>query len=623
MLLKFRQGVVSHKQDKDGNPLHLTLKASNVSLVASDKSPTVLSFCHRDMDYIVELTKNKPNAWTGVSNGASLFWDMDFLTGKISEGFTNLPVFYTDSAPQNVPEGQHWFDNSNNCMFLFEDGVWKEKLRIFAGKIKNNRIVFSKVGTQAGLTTENYGGFLQFDNFGYPLRKIKNNHNIGEMPRFNTSRSKDMSMAKSLVKFNDFLIGGIAETRLQKFTLVHLNPNRKLVFADSGDPTTRCIGMVEKDYEIGEQVDVSTIGFKHNPNWNWLDEHMGRPLFYNEVGDFTVYPSKHGVCQQVGFVLTRTSIFLDIKRPILLNAPRNPLIQAFKPNSRPETVAIVKYKFSGEITPSVKEISIGFEVAKVNYLQLVTSSIGFNVPAKLTTMSAASEISFDFTPSSIGVCCPSEITGAIDGGLYDGETFGSSLNGTFSLKPNSTIGDASCLLIPASQLSYSFTAIPFIPVNPISFSSGKEITLIGFNKFTPTEFMSGEPLSINFNTAKINIFSENKKIILTGFSIYSFNTFYGKVLDPISFQVGSTQFFKYNAAITFRFNKFIPYKIFMNPDVADWKIGFHKDKKKNIFQPGNGMTANIPAYTFSKDGKVKLILQQGKIRDSQMWSFKF
>ena len=61
----------------------------------------------------------------------------------------------------------------------------------------------------------------------------------------------------------------------------------------------------------------------------------------------------------------------------------------------------------------------------------------------------------------------------------------------------------------------------------------------------------------------------------------------------------------------------------MNPDIGDWRIGFTKDKKKNIFQPGKGITANIPAYTFSKEGKIKLILQIGKIRDSQMPAFKF
>lgn len=592
MLLKFRQGVVSHKQDKDGNPLHLTLKASNVSLVASDKSPTVLSFCHRDMDYIVELTKDKPNAWTGVSNGSSLFWDMDFLTGKISEGFTNLPVFYTDSAPQNVPEGQHWFDNSNNCMFLFEDGVWKEKLRIFAGKIKNNRIVFSKVGTQAGLTTENYGGFLQFDNFGYPLRKIKNNHNIGEMPRFNTSRSKDMSMAKSLVKFNDFLIGGIAETRLQKFTLVHLKPNRKIVFADAGDPTTRCIGMVANDYEIGDEVDITTIGFKQNPKWAWTDEQMGRPLFYNELGEFTVHPVKNGVVQQVGFVLTRDTIFLDIKRPVILNEPRNPLVRYFKPahpGSTPPS-AIVKYKFSGDLQYSLKEISIGFETAKVNYLQMVTSSIGFNIPPKLTTLSAASDITINFAKNPLPYTPPE---------------------------------NKEILISPSGQLTYSFTTLPSIPVNPISFSPGFDIPLIGFNKFAATDFIPGSELSINFNTSKTNIFTDGSKINILSFTIYGMDTFAGKTLNPFSFQVGGSLFFKYNNNITYKFNKFIPYKIFMNPDIGDWRVGFQKDPRKNIFQPGKGVRTNVPAYTFSKDGKVKLIIQAAGKRDRQQWFYRF
>ena len=61
----------------------------------------------------------------------------------------------------------------------------------------------------------------------------------------------------------------------------------------------------------------------------------------------------------------------------------------------------------------------------------------------------------------------------------------------------------------------------------------------------------------------------------------------------------------------------------MNPEIGDWQVGFQKDPKKNIFQPGKGVRTNVAAYTFNKEGKVKLIIQAAGKRDTQQLFYRF
>jgi hypothetical protein len=64
MRLNFRQGIVKHQTDQNGTSQFLRHDPSRktVSIVIHD-IPTLISFCHRDSNYLIEESISIDQAW--------------------------------------------------------------------------------------------------------------------------------------------------------------------------------------------------------------------------------------------------------------------------------------------------------------------------------------------------------------------------------------------------------------------------------------------------------------------------------------------------------------------------------------------------------------------------------
>lgn len=501
MLVKFRHGVVKQRKDTVGNPASIMVDAGCFRLTASKTNVFTFTVSYEQFDYLFDIDHDKlfwkiePGRWF-------LFLQVDFLTSEITTGKSRFPVFYTDNEPQNVEDGQHWYDVNESVMRVYEDGVWKDTLRLFVGHAEGDKLTQMRVGSQFTTETPIRPIYPVYDTFGYPMRVRSPKDRVGQMPAFQGSITKDLSRSRTLVRLGDFLVGSTASTYLHPFCLVHLLPGSKVKFSDSTDPFNRVIGMVVDGAETGSLVDIKTFGFVKNSNWDWSNAEISRPLFSDGAGNVTTIPQETGVHQQVGFVLSRDTIFLDIKRPIILTLPRK--AYAFVPGDLKPSVVI---SFTKDKKFVGSEIPIDFETVPVNVLAGDGVEIDFEV-----------ERSNIFTPDS---------------------------NLTFSYSTSDLN-----LFTPGADILYSFGIEDLF-----KFSAGQDIPLLDFEEYNTRTFSGDHGEIVDFNTTITNSLTPDNLSSLIGltiFDLYSFTTGDGET--TIAFDLSPTNVFVPNSEVIFIFS---------------------------------------------------------------------
>lgn len=467
MLVQFRHGIVKQSRDTHGEPNFLKLVGNTVSVQASQNNPLTILFSYLDMDYLSDIDTSVLSCEVEL-NQSFIYLDMDVLTGEIKIGSTKLPIFYTDNEPQDVITDQHWFDVNDAVMRVYDGAEWQDKFRVCIGEVIHGHLKQYRIGGK--VSTPGNGKYVAMDTFGYPMRTQKPKDSIGQLPRFLSTPAKDLTKTKTLVKYNDFLVGGKTVTPIHSFTLVHLQQNKRVITADSTNPYTRIIGMVLDASAANTLVDVKTFGFITNELWNWTDAEISRPLFCDANGNPTTSPPTTGVLQQIGFVCSTDTIFLDIKRPIILTLPQESF--SFVPG---DLVPSVKISFLKEKKFVGSEILIAFE----------------DVPQSIL---AGNGVSIDYE--------------VVNNNILQGNEISFSYN-----VPNLNLFTAS------NDILYSFNV-----VDNNTFNAGEEIPLLSFSKYDKYQFGGGMD-TFTFNTSMARTLSGDFEPNLIGFSIFALDTF--------------------------------------------------------------------------------------------------
>lgn len=320
MRLPFRQGLVRYQTDLASNPTFLAPSngGTSIDLVVSP-DPTIMTFAHRAADYLFEENATVNNAWQGPFVSGTTYWlyfDLDIITSKRTFGHTTLEPTFGPNAPSPAPN-LHWFDTKETVMKVWNGITWQETIRVFAGKYKNGSILIANpYGSQVGLTQVTHSGFVLFDDEERPVRKF----NRGRRSEFLTTESVLAS------HFSTGAINFAFETALNFVEAVEPIPQYHLVtskginqigVASYTNSNVPIIGMVREDVTTGQFVSYIPRGIVTNESWNW-SANPGTPLFCGATGEVTLSVPQTGSIQEVGYVMSSTTIFLNIQQMIVL-----------------------------------------------------------------------------------------------------------------------------------------------------------------------------------------------------------------------------------------------------------------------------------------------------------------
>lgn len=326
MRLNFRHGIVKYRTDINGEVNFLQFEASRraVSIVIGD-TPTLISFSHRDANYLVEETISISDAWILPEENAWLYWDVNLQNAAVTRSYTLIKPILMEDAPLNPITDQHWYDSSECVMKVWDGSKWNERIRVFAAQFFNGRVIPYEIGSQIGNNEVNDAGYILLDPFQLPLRYKPQGEPNNWYGRFLTSESwitvANRSSMLSKIDSGNFPV--VASEPIPKFSLVQMKPNRRVELARHTDHTTRVCGLILEDMYQSDIADLFCHGFIANDDWNWPEESINKALYCGAHGELTLDYPQSGVYQQVGYIYDQNSIFIDLMPVIILDEIEN------------------------------------------------------------------------------------------------------------------------------------------------------------------------------------------------------------------------------------------------------------------------------------------------------------
>lgn len=320
MRLSLRQGIVRYEVSQSPPILSWSDTPNAVDLNVVD-SPVVVTFAHLTENYVVEETQSIEPAWTGIPAGQTsyLYWDLDQATGAVSYGWTTVQWVYTAVEPVSPVHDLHWFDLASNKMRVYykptptSTGVWRDKVRVFAGWVQNGANVFTYgPGSQVGLVSGPYNGghvILGYNNV--PLRQQN-----GTMVNTGTTLTIQHTTGQN-VQFDAVLTFANASGSIPAYRMVSVLPNRKVTLALATSDNLVVSGIVTQDLADGELGQVITGGVVRNDQWNW-SESVGTPVFCGPTGQVTTTPPTVGTVQRIGWIYDTDAVFIQPFAPVRL-----------------------------------------------------------------------------------------------------------------------------------------------------------------------------------------------------------------------------------------------------------------------------------------------------------------
>lgn len=317
MKLPFRQGIVRYQRDTNGTPAFLQRSngGSSVDLIVSP-DPTVVTFAHKNANYLYEERFTVNNAWTGFTSGADywLYIDLSFVTGERTFGHTKYQPITSSTQPSQSAIDQHWYDTQSKSMKVWNGVSYIDVLRVFLAKYDEGAVLQSNpFGSQVSDNTTSYAGHLLYDDDDLPIRKF-DRRGRGE---FLTSESVFSTHTSKFanVKLESLVESFTACEPIPAYSLVSKTTDGQICLADN---TSVVHGLVEEDFMVSEMGHAATSGYIESDTWNWTDP-VGTSLFVDGDGRLTVVVPQSGIIQRVGEVVSRHKILLKIEQPIILD----------------------------------------------------------------------------------------------------------------------------------------------------------------------------------------------------------------------------------------------------------------------------------------------------------------
>jgi hypothetical protein len=339
MKLPFRQGIVKYTLNNDKIPtfLYTDRRDKYVSLIANINH-VLITFAHNDTDYLYEETLTTNNAWGPFDRDIKywMYWDLDVRTGKRTFGSTKLEPIVSETIPETPEHDQHWFNLSDNVVVSFdnelnrnkyrklsknsiyvwdgENNHWTQKIRLFAGTYKNTDIVASSLSSQVGIFEQCHAGFILYDDTDSPTQQAR----VDGTYKFLTSESHfhDTKSLTTTVSLDQIFHYGTSSENISKYSLVSFDGQNSFKTASSDDITlSPAIGIIENDVISGDICAIVTNTYVIDDSWNFTDE-PSTPIYLASSG-FSTTPPLSGFIQQVGFVVSSNTVYIDTTYQII------------------------------------------------------------------------------------------------------------------------------------------------------------------------------------------------------------------------------------------------------------------------------------------------------------------
>lgn len=321
MQLKFRQGIITGQL----KPISfLTISGSRVSLNV-DKLPVMITFAHGEADYLWVERRPVASAWSIPTTGSYwLYWDIDLDTGVLTRGFTTLEPEVGILYPEAPSRHQHFFDLSEKKMRVWGGQEWVEVARVFAGVVVNgvlNPIVF---GSQVRLNHPINAGTILLDRNDKPIKRYKDGGTFELITTETASLYQHTGLFNT--KYEYAMLYGEAGENLPAYRLVTWTDAKTLGLASADSDSLPAIGFITKSAVSGANREFLTQGFVTNRSgWGWTHP-ANTPLFLGVDGELTVTASTDVSVQRVGYIVSPTTIYIDIQEQLLINPSATPTV---------------------------------------------------------------------------------------------------------------------------------------------------------------------------------------------------------------------------------------------------------------------------------------------------------
>jgi hypothetical protein len=308
----FRHGIARRQEDVGGNPTFLQNNGNYVDLIVQP-DPTVLLVAHGVTNYIYVENVTVVHAWGPFGTDTYwLYWDVDFVTGEITRGYTSLSPTYQSTPPLMPQTDQHWFDVTSMVQKVWNGTQWIEKLRVFAAQLTSGiTIIPQLLGSQVGANgVVAFAGFPLMDPDGNPVQKFRRDRR-GEFITTETPLSAQFARNANF-RIEAAIVQGHAQESIPIYYCVAYNNYNQLVLARNTVPQFPAMGVASEDMSTGETRSFITKGFVTNElDWDFSAYPAGQPLFVGPTGELTPDVTQLTSIQRMGYVVDRNTAFIS------------------------------------------------------------------------------------------------------------------------------------------------------------------------------------------------------------------------------------------------------------------------------------------------------------------------
>jgi hypothetical protein len=326
MQTTFRNGILRHQTDTVGNPTFLQLTGGgDLNLIVSP-DPTILTFAQGNANYTFVENETVNAAWGPFSGGdpdAWCFWDIDLKTGLRTFGITELEPIVDDEEPPAPGIGQHWFDTTQNAMFVYNGARFVQKIRLFSAKVENGSILLPfPIGSQVNINGKFRSGFILFDEDSKPVKKFQV-FGLGEFIHTESELSSQFTKVANF-KLEGLISEGEAQENIPKnFAVAYVGEGTppetagNIGLARNTEPCFPAVGVATEDMVPGEVRQFITQGFIKDDLFDFTGAIPGQPLFVGLTGELVFDPPQQDSVQRIGIVVDPQTILVDVKQILI------------------------------------------------------------------------------------------------------------------------------------------------------------------------------------------------------------------------------------------------------------------------------------------------------------------